>query len=1425
MAFSGANHPFPRLGCYSIGGYGYYYIENTGPNATAAAATRDRMADLNFVIMPGGIYGSGAQRSRQSVYQDIKNASTTKGTNVVLGPYVYYDDNSIGDYAFGTYFWHVVDQMTWWVYKNGTSGAKVETSYIGSNWWIVNPTHYSPQSTGLTPSQANGLYPYQFAAWYTDQLYQRGPLSGWYAEHMNDIATNLDFYFIDNVFTYPEAGYVAGQNADITRNGSQVDWNTVLTPAWRTGQADFMNYGRSLDSNRGWGGNWNSSLPVSTETAPTRNTILDGSMDVALMEWAQGVNDSGGTSAEGYDGTDYFLKRYKYAMDHSFRSGFNGYMMVCCNNINRSNGRISIATDSNLNSTSDFQAVRYYLAEATMGNGYWGDGYWAGLTKRWDETHGGNLDTPGWLGYPLAGEIQQDSIRTGRPWSGTIYARRFDNGAVFLNRRGASDVTINLDNPFGDGVAYKRLTSYGSSRGSSTVNNGLGGNATIKGADALFTVKVGGGGGNVSGVGGYYVYRNSSKVANVTGANTTTYTDSGLAANTSYTYNVSAYDNANNESGLSNSATATTGSTFHELTNTGAVIPKLLFRFPWSQYEANLQVSGGNPSWPNTPVKQWDTILANNSPYQGMPSGSQTITIVNDRYNIDGGNVDLARLDVDLNGINGLIAQSTAKNLIVAPMLLTNGSGKTIGEMKIEIDKCFIGYPNLTGIYFGAAGTVDSIPIGGNNSANYYGYYNELATYIKGKSANCQVLLHSGGANVNDTRQTAQMWYDLLDHGNVDVLTVAESAGPVTTGSQLSAELSDPRFLSINQQFNGAFCVMFADTGAVPAANRPEIQWQIQKKYNVSYVLISEVASSGYEHQIDSVSYWNNMIADLYPAPKNLAASSVSSGGGGVQLTFNSITYPDGSNAPGGGVGCDIYNIYKDSGSGFTPIVSVTTLPYVDNDVIDGNTYTYKVIGKNNTDVRYTAFSDPVTITYHTVAPTPGTIENSYWTWMGGSQVNNTQPTFGTKGVAAPGNNPGARNTAATWTDSSGNLWLFGGWVSFSGRRDDVWQYNVTTNQWTWIAGSNVAVANPTYGPQGVYGASYTPGGRSGMSYWTDANGDFWVFGGVSDLGFYSKFGDFWKFKMSPGAGQYQWAWMGGNQTRDQAGVSGTKGVPSTGNYPGSRAWTGSWVDSSGNLWLFGGRGHNNSVSGYLNEYYLNDLWRYNPTTGAWTWVSGNADGNSTGVWGSQGVGNVNNIPYGRSGVLFAKDSLGNFWLYGGYGPVPSNGDQYGYNCWNDLWKYNVASNEWTWVAGIQTAGQNGVYGGSEPTGVEAPGIYPGCRRDGAMWCDTRNSLWIFGGSGKDAFVSSNSGGPNGIENLNDFWRFRPSTGLWAWFSGSNHNGQPATFNTQGQPNISTTPGSVMFQAYWIYNDHIWTMGGEGPIYHTNGENNDLFKR
>lgn len=83
-------------------------------------------------------------------------------------------------------------------------------------------------------------------------------------------------------------------------------------------------------------------------------------------------------------------------------------------------------------------------------------------------------------------------------------------------------------------------------------------------------------------------------------------------------------------------------------------------------------------------------------------------------------------------------------------------------------------------------------------------------------------------------------------------------------------------------------------------------------------------------------------------------------------------------------------------------------------------------------------------------------------------------------------NVPGVRVAAVSWSDPSGNLWLFGGLGSDSnasfGALNDLWKYTPATNTWTWVSGSNVVNQYGVYGPRGTADLSNVPGARGSVS-------------------------------------------------------------------------------------------------------------------------------------------------------------------------------------------------------------------------------------------------------------------------------------------------------------------------------------------------------
>ena len=287
----------------------------------------------------------------------------------------------------------------------------------------------------------------------------------------------------------------------------------------------------------------------------------------------------------------------------------------------------------------------------------------------------------------------------------------------------------------------------------------------------------------------------------------------------------------------------------------------------------------------------------------------------------------------------------------------------------------------------------------------------------------------------------------------------------------------------------------------------------------------------------------------------------------------------------------------------------------------------------------------------------------SEWTWMSGATTTNQSGTYGTQGTAAPGNVPGARGSAVTWTDKSGNFWLFGGGgydsTGTSGDLNDLWKYNASTSQWTWIGGSNVVNQRGTYGSQGTVAPSNVPGARFNAASVTDAAGNFWLFGGVGydSTGTVALLNDLWKY----GAGE--WTWMSGSNMIDQIGTYGIQGIAAPDNVPGARFQATSWSDPGGNLWFFGGAGFDSKG----NSRYLNDLWKY--SAGQWTWVGGSDIWGVWGIYGTQGLPAPSSAPGSRQGPPVQwTDAAGNFWLFGGYGL--GNGTTSGLGDLNDLWKY-----------------------------------------------------------------------------------------------------------------------------------------------------------
>jgi N-acetylneuraminic acid mutarotase len=282
------------------------------------------------------------------------------------------------------------------------------------------------------------------------------------------------------------------------------------------------------------------------------------------------------------------------------------------------------------------------------------------------------------------------------------------------------------------------------------------------------------------------------------------------------------------------------------------------------------------------------------------------------------------------------------------------------------------------------------------------------------------------------------------------------------------------------------------------------------------------------------------------------------------------------------------------------------------------------------------------------------------WTWMGGSNFTSQLGVYGTPGVAAAGNIPGARWRAVQWTDTAGNFWLFGGEgessTAASGILNDLWKFSA--GEWTWMGGSNAFDRNGIYGTKGTASPANFPGARYGAANWTDAAGNFWLFGGFGydSTGTLGVLNDLWKYSGG------QWTWMSGANVANQMGIYGTQGTGAAGNAPGARDFSAAWTDAAGSFWLFSGDGFG-SVAGAPGR--LNDLWRY--SAGQWTWMGGPSVIGQDGIYGTQGVAAPGNVPGARNFSGGWTDASGNLWLFGGFGRDSTGAE----GVLNDLWKYD----------------------------------------------------------------------------------------------------------------------------------------------------------
>lgn len=401
------------------------------------------------------------------------------------------------------------------------------------------------------------------------------------------------------------------------------------------------------------------------------------------------------------------------------------------------------------------------------------------------------------------------------------------------------------------------------------------------------------------------------------------------------------------------------------------------------------------------------------------------------------------------------------------------------------------------------------------------------------------------------------------------------------------------------------------------------------------------------------------------------------------------------------------------------------------------------------------------------------------WTWMAGTDTQSSAypyAIYGIKGVPSINNRPPDSYSAYCWTDLEGNFWMYGGNSGCS----DMWKFNPISLEWTWVKGNGQIFNDPVFGTKGIENKNNSPGQRtySGAT-WVDLDGDLWLYGGATHTGY---LGDLWRYNIL----RNKWTWMSGLQFQSWPHY-GTKGLPSTDNYPGTRLEISStWVDANGKLWMYGGQD---------STICFSDLWNYNPETNEWTWVNGFQSFNISPVYGTKGIFNSNNTPGSRAPYCVWSDN-NNLWLFGG--EVKDNFWPFTYSP-SDLWEYKISLNQWAWISGSEI---------KEPITISGPvchsdkSYYPGTRLENrATWKDKFGNFWMYGG-----FITDQA-----FLQFGDLWVYLVGCNEWARVSDSNYVNTISSFGTKGIPSPDVNPGAMGGAAHWTDKDgNFWIFGGKG---------------
>jgi gliding motility-associated-like protein len=325
---------------------------------------------------------------------------------------------------------------------------------------------------------------------------------------------------------------------------------------------------------------------------------------------------------------------------------------------------------------------------------------------------------------------------------------------------------------------------------------------------------------------------------------------------------------------------------------------------------------------------------------------------------------------------------------------------------------------------------------------------------------------------------------------------------------------------------------------------------------------------------------------------------------------------------------------------------------------------------------------------------------------------------------------------------------------------------------WTWMSGDSNGATQPlgyvqiNYGIKKVSASTNTSGTRYRPAYSQDSKHNLWVYSGQPGGGI-----NFETWKYNPNLAE--WTWMHGPVVNaNNTHKLGTMGIGDTTILPYDLTTYGVMAtDSNDNMWLFHG--------------LRSMLFKYNTNLNYWTWMNGDTNFGPP-VYGTQGVPSVSNKPeYSLETLTFQCHKKTNTLWY--------------FDSKADFWRYNIATNEWTWMTG----NHNLMYDFGTKF-IESPNVLPSFYRfiepySHISWMDQTNDYFYM------------------MDDLYfNVWRYNINTNLWAWVGGvdTGVNVYPATpssypidsnclYNLGGHPKPTLEARAINIEKQpeytWIY--------------------------